>query len=81
MPRRGWENTWIPRIPRPGAAKGVWAFVVAGDPDVEVEEKVLRERFRVREQDTRYYTPPLRRAAFVLPRFAEEPLAPLKEGR
>lgn len=65
----------------PSYPSGMWAYVVAGDRDLEVEETVLRERFSARKLDTRYYTPSLHRAAFVLPRFVEELLAPVKEGR
>jgi len=60
---------------------GMWAYVLAGDRGLEVEETVLRERFRARKLDTRYYTPRLHRAAFALPRFVEELLAPVKEGQ
>ncbi len=65
----------------PSYPSGMWAYVLAGDRDLEVEETVLRERFRARKLVTRYYTPRLHRAAFVLPRFVEELLAPVKEGQ
>lgn len=65
----------------PSYPSGMWAYVLAGDRDLEVEEAVLRERFRARELDTRYYTPRLHRAAFVLPRFVEDLLTPVRGGR
>lgn len=51
---------------------GLWAYVLAGDRPLEVDGRVIEERFRARGIVTRYYTPRLHRAAFALPRFVEE---------
>lgn len=59
----------------PSYPSGMWAYVLAGDRDLDVGEGELGERFQARGLRTRYYTPPLHRAAFVLPRFVEELVA------
>lgn len=56
----------------PSYPSGMWAYALAGDRALDVEEAVLVERFTARKLRTRYYTPHLHRAAFVLPRFVAE---------
>ncbi|MBC7093014.1 polyamine aminopropyltransferase [Candidatus Bipolaricaulota bacterium] len=51
---------------------GMWAYAIAGDRDWRAEEAAVHERYASRGLTTRYYTPDLHRAAFVLPRFVEE---------
>jgi len=56
----------------PAYPSGMWAYVVAGLFDFRRVESELGERFAARGLATRYYTPAVHRAAFVLPRFVEE---------
>lgn len=63
----------------PSYPSGLWAYVLAREGELEVGEEELAERFRSRGLSTRYYTPRLHRAAFVLPRFVAELVA--RDGR
>lgn len=56
---------------------GMWAYVLAGLSDFSAAEPDLEARFAARGLTTRYYTPALHRAAFVLPLFLEESLGPI----
>jgi len=57
---------------------GLWAYVLAGE-ELELDEQAVRERFASRGLVTCYYTPELHRAAFALPRFVEDLIAPEEE--
>lgn len=59
----------------PAYPSGMWAYILAGLSDFRAAEPALEGRFSARGLVTRYYTPALHRAAFVLPRFVEELLA------
>jgi len=59
----------------PTYPSGMWAYVLAGLSDFREAEPELETRFAARGLVTRYYSPALHRAAFVLPRFVEEILA------
>lgn len=50
---------------------GMWAYVLAGDGGF-CAEAAIRDRYLGRTLRTRYYTPELHRAAFVLPNFLQE---------
>jgi len=52
----------------PTYPSGMWAYVLAGLRDLAAEERFVEGRFRERRLTTRYYTPRLHSAAFVLPR-------------
>ncbi|MBC7220132.1 polyamine aminopropyltransferase [Candidatus Bipolaricaulota bacterium] len=54
---------------------GLWAYVLAGDRSLDLDDVVLEGRFRARGIVTRYYSPRLHHAAFALPRFVEELVA------
>ncbi|MDD5763779.1 MAG: polyamine aminopropyltransferase [Candidatus Bipolaricaulis anaerobius] len=64
----------------PSYPSGMWAYVLASERDLGASEGDLEERFHARGLRTRYYTPRVHRAAFVLPRFVEE-LVRGAEGR
>lgn len=51
---------------------GMWAYVLASERDLHLEEKEFHARFAKRGLETVYFTPELGRAAFVLPRFVED---------
>lgn len=51
---------------------GMWAYVMAGERDLDAEKERFAARFAERGLVTSYFTPDLGRAAFVLPRFVEE---------
>ena len=53
----------------PTYPSGMWAYVLTGLRDFYAEEGNVAQRFEERRLETRYYTPELHRAAFVLPRF------------
>lgn len=59
----------------PAYPSGMWAYVLAGRFDFRAAEPELKARYSARGLATRYYSPALHRAAFVLPRFVEELLA------
>ena len=59
----------------PAYPSGMWAYLLAGLSDFRAAESELAGRFAARGLSTRYYTPGVHRAAFVLPRFVEELLA------
>ncbi len=51
---------------------GMWAYVLAGLADFRAAEPELEARYSARGLSTRYYSPALHRAAFVLPPFLGE---------
>lgn len=58
----------------PAYPSGMWAYVLAGLSDFRAAEAEIEARYSARGLSTRYYTPAVHRAAFVLPRFVEEHL-------
>lgn len=56
----------------PTYPSGMWSYVLAGLFDFRRADSELEGRFAACGLSTRYYTPALHRAAFVLPRFVEE---------
>ncbi len=51
---------------------GLWSYALAGKRPLDVDDAVLAERYRARGLVTRYYTPRVHQAAFILPRFVED---------
>jgi spermidine synthase len=60
---------------------GMWAYVLAAQHDFQAEEKLVADRFAARGLHTRYYTPALHKAAFILPRFVAEVVAKAQATR
>lgn len=52
----------------PTYPSGMWAYVLTGLRDLFAEETNVAQRFLERGIETRYYTPEIHRAAFVLPK-------------
>lgn len=56
----------------PTYPSGMWAYILAGWDGLEPDKGTVERRYRERNLKTRYYTPDVHFAAFVLPRFVEE---------
>jgi len=56
----------------PTYPSGMWAYILTGTQRIEFDKDLIERRYRERNLQTRYYTPELHFAAFVLPRFVQE---------
>ena len=70
-----WVRPYLGFVPT--YPSGMWAYVLAGLRDVDKETLQVARRFKERALTTRYYTPYLHPAVFILPRFVEEMLSEL----